>query len=180
MKNYYELLEVHETASAEVIEKAYKVLAKRYHPDVQPRDKVFWAESEFKKISEAYQVLSDPERRIVYDFDNGFAGGKVSYEAKYNDLYSEKERLEEELDALKNQPVYNKRRGRGGSGSPFHGFGNITSNIQDAARGIYNETSSSNENRSKNLKAILLTIVIMSVLLFIFWNVPFIRNFLFP
>ena len=43
MKNYYEILEVSENASSEVIERAYKVLAKKYHPDTWPRDKLYFA-----------------------------------------------------------------------------------------------------------------------------------------
>ena len=59
MKNYYEILEVSENASPEIIEKSYKILAKKYHPDTQSPSRMAWAEDRFKEISEAYQVLSD-------------------------------------------------------------------------------------------------------------------------
>lgn len=68
MKNYYEILEVSETASKEVIEKVYKVLAKKYHPDVNPED-IKEAEEKFKEISEAYEVLSDDTKRKAYDIE---------------------------------------------------------------------------------------------------------------
>ena len=180
MKNYYEVLEVHENASQEIIEKAYKVLAKKYHPDIQPRDKIFWAETEFKKISEAYSILSDPEKRIIYDFENGFAGKEVTYEEKYNSLQFEQEKLKQELHSLKHGQTNTKPQNNTVKTPSPLGFSSLKSGIQGIAQGIYNETKASNEDRPKNLKALLLTVVIMAVLLFIFWNVPFIRNFLFP
>lgn len=67
MKNYYDILEVNESASTEVIEKVYKVLVKKYHPDTNPDDKKEWAENMFKEISEAYEILSDPLKREEYD-----------------------------------------------------------------------------------------------------------------
>jgi len=65
MLNYYELLGVSSTASADDIKKAYKKLALTYHPDKNAGDA--GAEEQFKKINEAYQVLSDPEKRTRYD-----------------------------------------------------------------------------------------------------------------
>src|SRR5579864_4158050 len=72
-KDYYETLGVKKSASAEDIRKAFRKLARKYHPDVNPGDKS--AEEKFKTISEANDVLSDPKKRKVYDqigfyFDN--------------------------------------------------------------------------------------------------------------
>ena len=67
MKNYYELLEVSEKASQEVIKKAYTTLVKKYHPDLQPDDKKKIAEEKIKEINEAYEILSNPEKRQNYD-----------------------------------------------------------------------------------------------------------------
>ncbi|MFO7536404.1 MAG: molecular chaperone DnaJ [Kiritimatiellia bacterium] len=64
-KDYYELLGVSRTSTAEEIKKAYRKLAMQYHPDRNPDDKA--AESRFKEISEAYEVLSDNEKRQRYD-----------------------------------------------------------------------------------------------------------------
>lgn len=63
--DYYELLGVEKTASIEEIKKAYRTLAKKYHPDQNQGDKQ--AEEKFKKINEAYTVLSDSEKRKMYD-----------------------------------------------------------------------------------------------------------------
>src|ERR1700692_930974 len=64
-KDYYVDLGVKKTASAEDIRKAFRKLARKYHPDVNPGDKT--AEEKFKKISEANDVLSDPKKRKIYD-----------------------------------------------------------------------------------------------------------------
>lgn len=63
MKNYYEILEVDQKASQEIIEKAYRILVKRYHPDLQGNE----YEKEMKEINEAYAVLSDEYKRNQYD-----------------------------------------------------------------------------------------------------------------
>src|SRR5579872_2401082 len=64
-KDYYEVLGVKKSASAEEIRKAFRKLARKYHPDVNPGDKS--AEERFKGISEANEVLSDPKKRKIYD-----------------------------------------------------------------------------------------------------------------
>ena len=65
--NYYEILEVSKNASKEVIEKAYKVLAKKYHPDLQNSENKSIAEQKMKLINEAYEILSDDSKRQEYD-----------------------------------------------------------------------------------------------------------------
>jgi len=64
-KDYYKILEVPRTASQDEIKKAFRKLARKYHPDVNPGDKK--AEARFKEINEAYEVLSEPEKRQKYD-----------------------------------------------------------------------------------------------------------------
>lgn len=64
-KDYYKILGVSKKASQEEISKAFKKLARKYHPDLNPGDKA--AENKFKEMSEAYEVLKDPEKRKMYD-----------------------------------------------------------------------------------------------------------------
>ena len=64
-KNYYDILQINRNASPEIIEKAYKTLAKKYHPDLQVDDfnkKI--SEDMLKQINEAYEILSNPEKRL--------------------------------------------------------------------------------------------------------------------
>jgi len=63
-RDYYEVLGVSRTATAEELRRAYRRLAREYHPDV---NKSPGADEKFKEINEAYEVLSDPERRAAYD-----------------------------------------------------------------------------------------------------------------
>ena len=78
-RDYYEVLGVSKDADDAALKKAYRVLAKKYHPDANPGDKQ--AEAAFKEINEAYSVLSDPKKRAQYDqfghaaFDPRMGGG---------------------------------------------------------------------------------------------------------
>jgi molecular chaperone DnaJ len=78
-KDYYELLGIKKGASESEIKKAFRKLARKYHPDVNPGDKV--SEQKFKEINEAYEVLSDEKKRKQYDqfghaaFDQSFGQG---------------------------------------------------------------------------------------------------------
>src|SRR5207302_8990560 len=64
-KDYYATLGVNKTSTEKEIKQAYRKLARKHHPDVNPGDKT--AESRFKDINEAYEVLGDPEKRKKYD-----------------------------------------------------------------------------------------------------------------
>lgn len=94
-RDYYEVLGVDKNADEAAIKKAYRVLAKKYHPDANPGDAE--AEKKFKEASEAYAVLSDPEKKRQYDqfghaaFDGGMggAGGFDFSGADFGDIFGD-------------------------------------------------------------------------------------------
>lgn len=102
MKNYYDELEVSKTASKDVIEKVYKVLAKKYHPDTTSETDKQFAEEKFKIISEAYEVLSDDEKRKLYDIELEQNNPTISYE-DYINVINQRDALNSSLINLQNQ-----------------------------------------------------------------------------
>lgn len=173
MKNYYEILEVNENASQEVIDKAYRVLAKKYHPDIQPSNKVYWAEDRFKEISEAYNVLSNPELRKEYDIKIGV---DKSYKDKYNDLYSENQKLKQEVNNMRFRDFFksNQTDNNGNNQSIFKKYSNNLKSLIQA------EIKKPKEERSKDLIALIITLIIVAIIIFICWKVPVLHDFIFP
>jgi len=80
-RDYYKILGVDRKADDATLKKAYRKLALKYHPDKNPEDKKEWAEKKFTEVSTAYEVLSDPEKRKIYDqfgeegLERGAGGG---------------------------------------------------------------------------------------------------------
>lgn len=142
-RDFYQVLGLARTADEKEIKKAYRKLARQYHPDVNPNDKT--AESKFKEVNEAFQVLSDKDKRTLYDqfgadYDKvgsappgagGYAGGYPGAGGNVN--FNGSNINFENLEELFNQP---RRGGAYGSysppGSPADdggGFGDLFENI---------------------------------------------------
>ena len=132
-KNYYEILEIDKNASQEIIEKAYKVLVKKYHPDLQtsPEMKLKY-ESKIKEINESYETLSDNSKKEIYD------NSLKNSENDFNNLYQENINLKNELNNLKN-----------------NSYKNTTSNFKNDNYNNLNNISENNINnnyKNNNLK----------------------------
>src|SRR5512135_1770044 len=83
-RDYYEILGVPRSATFEDLKKAYRELALRHHPDRVPAEQKKEAEEKFKEISEAYAVLSDPQKRALYD-QQGHPG--IDQQYAYEDIF---------------------------------------------------------------------------------------------
>ena len=202
MKNYYEILEVNKNASQEVIDKAYKVLVKKYHPDLQqtPAEKNK-CEEMIKEINKAYETISDSSLRSEYD---------KQLEAEYNQQKQyEKEQILKQYNnnAQNNQSTQNtgtvyykakpiqqqQQQEQSNGSSKEHGFINVDATIEkiqqqvsDAIDRAYNDAYITDlKNRGYKIKykksfrehlnsviALLITILII-ILLF---QIPIVRS----
>lgn len=115
MKNYYQILGLEKNATLEEIKKAYRIYAPKFHPDKQDGDKFF--EERFKEIQEAYEILSDNNKRAIFDskWKNNFSTGSSSFYSQYNkktdeEIKREKEQKEEREIERKKREIRIKER----------------------------------------------------------------------
>ena len=170
MKNYYELLEVDKNASLEIIEKAYKTLVKKYHPDLQNDNKKTEYEEKLKLINEAFAVLSDSNKRTLYD--KNLEQTEISID-EFNTLYNENINLKKEIAFLKNN--YNKI-----TSSNINQNNQINKNIP-RNNNIYYGKNYFKYNflkTSKDLLAFFITIIIIVFTIFILLKIPVTKNYL--
>ena len=183
MKNYYKILEVNENASIEVIEKAYKVLVKKYHPDLQANNPD--AEKKIREINEAYNVLSDQFLKEQYDQElqqQSNAYNQNNYqESDYSRLYKEKQKLKYQLaherydkERIEMQKKAVEREAQEGNDSSANGMVSIL-------RGLikYRPTMENiKELKKVDLLALALTIVIVITIGIILYFLPFTHDWM--
>ena len=180
MKNYYEILEVNKRASKEVIEKAYKVLVKKYHPDVYKGEKQKYAEKKIKEINEAYDILSDEFLKEQYDVELEKEMERI-YQQKYNSSNSKSQyqinrneqsniNNQNNINNVTNQ-INSKRNHKQGKNQELGTFARI---IELTKELIKNKPKRDElkEITKNDIIALILTIIAVIVIGIILWFIP--------
>lgn len=187
-KNYYEILEIDKNASIEIIDKAYKTLVKKYHPDVQ--DDV--SDDKIKKIIEAYEVISDSEKREIYD--SNLKSNTISID-DFNKLNFENEILKKENEELfqrinnlissnYKRPVNEIPKQRTTSIYKNNDFySQVVQPPQEAYtpskfENYRNHYKMTDNSTIKNIISLCLTLLLFASLSYILWIIPFTHNYL--
>ena len=164
--DYYKLLEIDKSATKADVKKAYRKLARKYHPDLNPNDKE--AQQRFQQINEAHEVLSDPEKRKKYDqygkdwqhadqfeqarkqqqasggFGGGFGGGqRQTYTGDFN---------EDQFSDFFEQMFGGGGRARGAGGSPRFKGQDFNAELQLNLRDIYTSQKQTLTVNGKNIR----------------------------
>lgn len=160
MKNYYDILEVNRLASKEVIDKAYRVLVVKYHPDKQVGKAKLYCESKLKEINEAYEVLSNDFLREQYDME---LEREEMLRYHQNNVQYEEPKVQQPLKQnSKTQEEYRTYK-----------IGTFSA-VKELAREVFsNRPNISEAPNQKTWIAILLTIIIIILLGIILWFIPF-------
>lgn len=202
MKDYYKILEVNQAASSDVISKVYKVLAKKYHPDTQTDPaKQKEAEEKFKEISEAYEILSNSEKRKTYDEEllKEQQSNTVDI-SKYMELAQYCKELENKINLINSQVQqtnYNTQASNQANNTTRNNYEQVKTNItqqayQDAMKKAYNDAyyntlrnmgytihyKKTFKEYLKGLLALIITFAIVIVLGFILYQIPTFRNYI--
>lgn len=172
MKNYYEILEVDVKASKEIIDKAFKVLAKKYHPDTQNDNKKTWAESKFKELNEAYEVLSNEDKRREYDIELEYAKN-----SEHESLIMQNENLKRLVEQLRNELENKSKENNYNINTHYKPSYYNNSTIQNEDT-FYYTSSTPTKHRGKDLLALIITIILIIFVGYILWIIPFTKNYL--
>jgi len=180
MKDYYKILEVHPSASPDIIAKVYKILAKKYHPDTNPQNKE-QSEIKLKEINEAYDILSNKEKKEQYDEDYNKETNSVNIQ-EYTKLQNYCKQLEKNLINI--CPQYSNRINNPNSKESASYF-----KAHTIAMKAYNQTfyqalkKFKNKNTCKRdshyYKRNILALIITLIIIFLLFNIPFVRNFIY-
>ncbi len=189
MKNYYEILEVNETASQEVIERVYKLLAKKYHPDMNP-DNPKEAEDKFKEISEAYEVLSNDFKRKEYDnklkaqrMIDEKQSQNVVYKTQTKVVYQpqpnvdinrmsneEVEQMKKQFEEMQKAELQRQKMEQEYQIKKAYNDAYIAALESMGVRVVYKKTW---RERWESFKALVITFLVIALTLFIVWHIPY-------
>ena len=169
----YELLEVSENASQEVIEKAYKVLAKRYHPDLQKEIDKNKSEEMMKKINEAYEILIDTEKRKKYDLELA----KQREEEKQNISYNSNVQNQSYDSSRKDEEIKYKQKLRKEESKQR---AKLEKEYEDAYYSYLKSLGIKVKHKwtKENIKDFFIVICIMAIIITALWFIPPTHNWM--
>lgn len=176
-KNYYDILEISKNASSEIVEKAYKTLVKKYHPDLQEENLKQEYENKLKLINEAYEVLSDEQKRNQYNLElqekenlNNQNTHQNPEKYIYHDIGEKvKQARQQAEEQRKYEQEYNTK---------------INNAINKAYHDAYIQDLKNRGYKIKYKKTFkdylkdFISIIIFLVILVILWHVPFVKKYL--
>ena len=175
MKNYYELLEVNPKASKEIIEKAYKVLIKKYHPDLYQGEERIYAESKSRELNEAYHILSSDFLREQYDME-------LEKEKQFN--YTNRNNTSRQLNVQNNNSNSKEKKQTKKNEKNIqqkqHKVGTIMSMV-DLVKEIFRKRDKNKgprEIKKEDKIAAVITLIIVIVLGVILWFIPATNGFM--
>lgn len=191
-KNYYKILQIDKNASPEIVEKAYKTLVKMYHPDLQDNKMKQECEKKIKLLNEAYETISDEQKRKQYDFEieqkkieqqenikNYNQNSPLHYYQQNNQPITE-DHMSYNKDELKTQKKYEEKI-KNQAQDEYNEQLNKAINqayhdayIQDLKNRGYKIVS---KKTFKDYLLNLVSLIITIFILFLLWQTPFIKNF---
>ena len=170
MKNYYEILEVNNKASKEVIEKAYKVLIKKYHPDLYVGEARIQAERKTKNINEAYKILSDAFLKEQYDLE---LEKEKNQKQTYNNLNNNPKNIKQNRNRTRNKKDIGQKE------EPEHKVGTFMAMI-DLLKTIFRERPKGEKRKiqREDKIAAILTFIIVVIIGVVMWFIPATNGFI--
>ena len=170
-KNYYQILEVDKNASDEIIDKAYKTLAKKYHPDLQNPETQKEYEEKMKLINEAYSILSDDFKRSTYN--KQLEESTVPMQ-EYKKIIQQNNQLIKEIARLTNNTqtvnqIYNQQYNN-----------NINRVVNQSYQGAYVQNLKNRRYKKtfKDYKKAIISVAITILVLLLISQIPFVKRFL--
>lgn len=173
MKNYYDLLEVNSKASKEIIEKAYRVLIKKYHPDLYQGEERIYAESKSRELNEAYHVLSNDFLREQYDME-------LEKEVRFNSANTTSNQFKTHDNRNNKEDRQQKNKSKKNTEAKPHKVGTIMSMV-DLVKGIFrkrNRNEGPREIKKEDKMAAVITLIIVIVVGIALWFIPATNGFM--
>lgn len=188
MKNYYEILEVDKNASQEVIEKAYRTLAKKYHPDLQQGTQKQECAEKMKMINDAYDVLSDDSKRQEYNetLKQELENETISKE-EHEKIIQENYKLKEQINQMEFQQTQQPKNSQIKEDTIIKMTRILNEQVEDARRQAYHDAYIQDlKNRGYKIKykhdikyylKQIMVIAIVILICFIIYQIPPVKNF---